>query len=171
MKKPIFWDVAPCSLIEIDRCFWRAYCLHNRGPDGFGQFLRDYTAQHPRRQASSTLRTLWFWPKCVFHVFFPFCFKTCAWPKFSCAISLLSDMMAGVCQPSHQGPRSGLFPSRFTNNKLLCTYCLSPPMCATCPAHLILFHFITLILSGNEYKLWFSPLCPFFHPPISSYTQ
>jgi hypothetical protein len=28
MKVTVFWDVAPCSLVEIDRCFRSAYCVH-----------------------------------------------------------------------------------------------------------------------------------------------
>jgi hypothetical protein len=27
----VFWDVAPCSLVEIDRSFRGAYCLHHQG--------------------------------------------------------------------------------------------------------------------------------------------
>jgi hypothetical protein len=27
----VFWDVAPCSLVDIDRCFRGAYCLHYQG--------------------------------------------------------------------------------------------------------------------------------------------
>jgi hypothetical protein len=52
----VFWDVAPCSLVEIDRRFSGAYCLHHQddGIDSkhlqnFRQFLQDYTVQHPRR--------------------------------------------------------------------------------------------------------------------------
>jgi hypothetical protein len=44
-KMTVFWDAAPCSLVEIERCFR-------------GQFLWDYTAQHPGRQSSSYL-LLW----------------------------------------------------------------------------------------------------------------
>jgi hypothetical protein len=31
MKMTVFWDVAPCSLVETDRGFRDAYCLHNQG--------------------------------------------------------------------------------------------------------------------------------------------
>jgi hypothetical protein len=30
MKMTDFWDTAPCSLVEIHRCFRGAYCLHHR---------------------------------------------------------------------------------------------------------------------------------------------
>jgi hypothetical protein len=35
MKMAVFWDVAPCNLVDI------------------GQYVPDYTVQHPRRQPSS----------------------------------------------------------------------------------------------------------------------
>jgi hypothetical protein len=44
MKMTAFWDIAPCSLIEVDRHFRGAYCLHHQGDD-----IRDYTTQYPRR--------------------------------------------------------------------------------------------------------------------------
>jgi hypothetical protein len=31
MKMAVFWDVAPCSLIDIDRRFRGAYCHHHQG--------------------------------------------------------------------------------------------------------------------------------------------
>jgi hypothetical protein len=31
MKMAVFLDVAPCSLVEIDRRFRGAYCLHHQG--------------------------------------------------------------------------------------------------------------------------------------------
>jgi hypothetical protein len=32
MKFTVFWDVAPCSHVEVDR-FRGAYCLHHQGPE------------------------------------------------------------------------------------------------------------------------------------------
>jgi hypothetical protein len=31
MKMAVFWDVMPCSLVEIDRRFRGAFCLHHQG--------------------------------------------------------------------------------------------------------------------------------------------
>jgi hypothetical protein len=47
MKMAVFWDVAPCNLVDIDRRFRETYCLHHQG-DG-----PNYIAPHPRRQPSS----------------------------------------------------------------------------------------------------------------------
>jgi hypothetical protein len=56
----VFRDVAPCSLVKIDRCFRGAYCLHHQdygeGSNhlwNVGQFLRDYMTKHPGKQPSS----------------------------------------------------------------------------------------------------------------------
>jgi hypothetical protein len=48
MKMAIFWDVAPCSLVDTDKCFRGAYFLHHQGD--VGQYLPDYTTHNPRRQ-------------------------------------------------------------------------------------------------------------------------
>jgi hypothetical protein len=34
LKFRVFWDVAPCSHVEVDRRFRGAYCLHHRPDDG-----------------------------------------------------------------------------------------------------------------------------------------
>jgi hypothetical protein len=50
MKMAVFWDVAPCSLVEVYRRFRGACCLHHQGDEwNVCKILPDYTAQHPRR--------------------------------------------------------------------------------------------------------------------------
>jgi hypothetical protein len=46
---------------------------------------------------------------------------------------------------------SGLFPSGFPTDIL---YAFFSRIRATCPAHLIIFYLIILIILGEEYKLW-----------------
>ena len=50
----------------------------------------------------------------------------------------------------HLGLPSGLFPSGFPTKTLYTP--LSSPIRATCPAHLILLHFITCTILGEQYK-------------------
>jgi hypothetical protein len=33
MKFSVFWDVAPCSEVDVDRRFRGAYCLHHQGDE------------------------------------------------------------------------------------------------------------------------------------------
>jgi len=65
----------------------------------------------------------------------------------------------------HLGLVSVLFPPAFPT-KTLCTPLLSP-ICATCPAHLILVRFITQTMLGEEYRTLSSSLCIFLHSPVT----
>jgi hypothetical protein len=33
LKMSVFWDAVPCGLIETNRCFRGASCLHHQGDD------------------------------------------------------------------------------------------------------------------------------------------
>ena len=56
-----------------------------------------------------------------------------------------------------------LFPSGFPTKTLYTPF--SSPICATCPAHLILLDFITRTILGEEYKSFSSSLCNLLHAP------
>jgi hypothetical protein len=44
MNMAVFWDVAPCSLVESDRRFRDAYCLYRQGHHGWqmGMIRKDF---------------------------------------------------------------------------------------------------------------------------------
>jgi hypothetical protein len=51
VKMTAFWDIALCSLVEVDRCFIGAYYLYYQGYY-LSRLVRDYTALYPRRLSS-----------------------------------------------------------------------------------------------------------------------
>jgi hypothetical protein len=61
MKTTVFWDVAPCSLVQFNQrfrgaCYLRYQCDDDGSSKHLGniaKLLPDYTVQHPRRQSSS----------------------------------------------------------------------------------------------------------------------
>jgi hypothetical protein len=69
MKMTVFWDthyIVKHTLTDVSEVFIASFIrAHHRPDDGginlrnIGQLLRDYTAQHPRRLSSSTVKLLY----------------------------------------------------------------------------------------------------------------
>src|SRR5215472_10186144 len=76
--------------------------------------------------------------------------STCPHPTSWRSILILSTHL-------RLGLPSGLFPSCFPTKTLYTA--LSSPIRATCPAHLILLHFITRTILGEQYRSFSSSLC------------
>ena len=70
-----------------------------------------------------------------------------------------------IILPSTPGSPKWSFPSDCPT-KTLYTVLLSP-LCAACPAHLIILDFITRKILGEDYKSSSSFLCSFLHSPIT----
>jgi hypothetical protein len=66
------------------------------------------------------------------------------------------------------GLPSGLFPSGFPTNTCIRLYSHLHALHATCPAHLILLHFNTQTIFGEQYRSLSSTLCSFLHSPVTS---
>jgi hypothetical protein len=47
-KMTPFWDAAPCSLVEVDRRFRGAYCLHHSGDDTTRRYVAESCHLHTR---------------------------------------------------------------------------------------------------------------------------
>jgi len=65
--------------------------------------------------------------------------------------------------PSTPSSSQWFFPSGFPTKNLYTL--LSSPIHATCPAYLILLHFITLKIAGEEWKSFSSSLCNLNYSP------
>jgi len=60
LQMTVFWDIVPCSVVEMDLCSKRVYCLIHRPDDGGSTQLskasllvRDYTALYPTMMSSA----------------------------------------------------------------------------------------------------------------------
>jgi hypothetical protein len=57
-----FWDVAPCSLVEVYRRFSSAYCLHNQGDDGLNMIQSRFGLGDAEGKNEFSLSAIEPWP-------------------------------------------------------------------------------------------------------------
>jgi hypothetical protein len=50
MKVAFFWDVAPCSLVDVGQRFGGNNCLHHQG----GRILHLYSTKFPKKYGNKT---------------------------------------------------------------------------------------------------------------------
>jgi len=70
-----------------------------------------------------------------------------------------------IILPSVPGSSKGSCSLKFSHQNPVCTSPL--PHSATCPAHLILFSFISQVIFDEEYRSLRSSFCGFFHFPVT----
>ena len=80
--------------------------------------------------------------------------------------SHLLEIRPNIIHPSTPRSPQWFFPSGYTTKTLYTP--LSLPIRATCPAHLILLHFITRTILGEQYRSLSSSLCNLLHSPVTS---
>ena len=76
------------------------------------------------------------------------------------------EILLTIILPSTPGSPQRFLPSGFSIKSLYTP--LPSPIRATCPAHLILFDFITRKILGDEYRSLSSSLCSFLQSPVTS---
>ena len=80
--------------------------------------------------------------------------------------SYLLEIHPNIIHPSAPRPPQWSPSLRFPHKDPI--HPLSSPIRATCPAHLILLHFITRTILGEQYKSFRSSLCNLLHSPFTS---
>jgi len=73
--------------------------------------------------------------------------------------------LLNITLPSELGFSEWSLSLRFPHQNPVCASPL--PICATCPAHLILLYFITRTIFGEKYRSLSSSLCSFLHSPFT----
>ena len=81
-------------------------------------------------------------------------------------ISHLLEIQPNIIHPSTPRSSQWSLTLRFPHQDPI--HPLSSPIRATCPAHLILLHFITRTILCEEYKSFSSSLCSLLHSPVTS---
>jgi hypothetical protein len=98
IKITVLWDIAPCGLVEVDRGFIRAYCLHgSRGSSvsivsGYGLDDREIQVRSPAEAKNFSSS---------------FCVQTgCGAHPVSCSVGTGGSLPAGKSRPGRDPDHS-----------------------------------------------------------------
>jgi hypothetical protein len=99
-KMTAFWDIAPCSLVDVDRRFRAIHRPDNGGITHlwkFGLLQRNYTALNSRR-LSSIYISVTFWRLLAVETAWTIEIKLCMLFRYYSTLSSYSSVFAGSCE-------------------------------------------------------------------------
>ena len=155
--------------LSFFKIYWEKYLLWNANINGGIPYLLACLEHSPSSEAnwllaSQDIRTL-FGTQRYLSMFISTRHLSLFWARAiqSMAPSNLLKIHFSIILPSVPGSSKWYLSLRFSHQNRIC---ISPPILATCPTHLILLHLITRKIFGEQYRSLSSLLCNFLQSPL-----